>query len=94
MIPKKKLFKLIEKYVNFLRSKEMELIYGKGSKLKVHSISESVKHKTILIECIVIFGDIIEESMLDESAVDLYVRESIKDVFPNAKIQTMVRWDS
>lgn len=93
MINKKKLLKFIEKYVNHLRNKEMELIYGKGSKLKVHSITESIKHKTILIECIVVFGEHIDESMLDEAAVDLYVRQSLKDIFPNAKIQTMVRWD-
>ena len=93
MINKKKVLRFIEKYVNNLRNEEMELIYGKGSKLKVHSITESVKHKTILIECVVVFGEHIDESMLDESAVDVYVRQSLKDIFPNAKIQTMVRWD-
>ena len=40
MDPKKRLFRLIEVYLNEYRKNEVEEIYGKGTKIKIHTMEQ------------------------------------------------------
>jgi hypothetical protein len=91
---KEKIFRIIERYISFLKEKDMSLMYGNGFKFKIHSASTSVRDKTILFECVITFGDKIDESMMDPSVVDFYIKEIASTIYPKSIIKTMIRWDS
>jgi len=91
---KRRLFRLIEYYINDHNSKSVDLFYGNGAKIKIHSLTESITKKTLLFEVVVVLGEVINESVLDEEPADLLVREALFWFFPEYYVKTMVRWDS
>jgi hypothetical protein len=50
---KRRLYRLIEKYINDFKGDAVESIYGKGSLIKVHTINFGVTSKTMILEAIV-----------------------------------------
>jgi len=92
---KKRFSRLIEKYVNDYKKEEIEEFYGLGTTVKIHSINYS-NHpvQTILIECIIVLGNVISEEILDRKMVDYLVKDACEIFFPEvSSIKTMIRWD-
>jgi hypothetical protein len=90
---KRRLYRLIEKYINDFKGDAVESIYGKGASIKVHTISFGVTSKTMLLEAIVILGDTINEEVIDNSLAEILVRDSMIYFFPEHHIRTIVRFD-
>jgi hypothetical protein len=90
---KRRLYRLIEYYINDFRGDAVESFYGKGSTIKIHTITFGVSNNTILIEAIVILGDTINEEVIDNSLVEVLIRDSMVHFFPEHQIKTLIRWD-
>jgi hypothetical protein len=90
---KRRLYRLIEKYINDFKGDSVESIYGKGSTIKIHTINFGVTSNTILLEAIVILGETINEEVIDNSLAEILVRDSMIYFFPEHHIRTIVRFD-
>jgi hypothetical protein len=93
MEPKKRLFRHIEVYLNEFKGYAVEEMYGKGTKIKIHSISDSLKDKCLLIEAVIILGDTINEEFMDRELADVLIQDALVYFFPEYSIKSMVRWD-
>ena len=90
---KRRLFRLIELYLNDYEKNAIEQMYGVGTKIKIHSMSESITEKSILFEVVIVLGDTISEEVMDRSLADILVQDAMNFFFPEYLIKTYVRWD-
>jgi hypothetical protein len=90
---KRRLFRLIESYINDYQKDAVEEMYGVGTKIKIHNMSESSSQKAILFEAIIILGDTITEQVMDRKLADILIQDAMVYFFPNQSIKTYVRWD-
>lgn len=90
---KQSFFRLIEYYINNFRRDAVETIYGNNSKIKIHSMSESFSTNVMLFEVVVILGEKINESIIDDTLTKILVEDALLYFFPEKKIQTYVRFD-
>lgn len=93
MDKKRRLFRLIEYYINDFRKDAVEGYYGKGSRVKIHTMNYSITNKTILFEVVVILAGTITEETLDRTLVDVLLQDALVYIFPDQKISAYVRWD-
>ena len=90
---KRRLFRLIETYINDCYLQEIEEMYGKGTRVKIHSMTESPTSKSLLFEAIIILGDTITEDVMDRKLVDVLIQDALVYFYPEYHIKTYVRWD-
>jgi hypothetical protein len=90
---KKRIFRLIEVYLNDFRGPAIEEMYGKGTKIKIHSISDSIRDKSLLIEAVIVLGDTINEEVMDRELTDVVIQDALAYFYPEYSIKVMVRWD-
>lgn len=90
---KRRLYRLIEKYINDFKGDAVESIYGKGSSIKVHTISFGVTSNTMVLEAVVILGDTINEETIDNSLAKVLIQDSMIYFFPEHQIKTYIRFD-
>jgi len=90
---KSRLFRLIEHYINDYQKESVEEMYGVGTKIKIHSMSESYTNRTILFEIVILLGQTISESVMDRKLADILVQDALIYFFPDHHIKTYVRWD-
>ena len=64
---KRRLYRLIEAYLNGFKGDLVESIYGNKSRIKVHTVTFGVSDNSVLVELVVILGDVINEETLDTS---------------------------
>jgi hypothetical protein len=91
---KRRIFRLIEVYLNEFKGCAVEEMYGKGTKIKIHSISDSIKDKSLLIEAVIVLGDTINEEVMDRELADVLIQDALVYFYPEYSIKTMVRWDA
>ena len=90
---KRRLFRLIESYLNEYQKDAVEEIYGKNSKIKIHSMSESVSQRALLFEVVIVLGETINEEVIDRKLADILLQDALMYFFPDQSIKTYVRWD-
>lgn len=91
---KRRFFRLLESYINDYKKDAVELFYGKGSTIKVHSWTYNAKGDTFLFELIIVLGDVITESAMDKSMAEALISEALVYFYPETeKIKCMVRFD-
>lgn len=90
---KRRFFRLIETYINDFRKDALEEYYGVGTRIKIHSLSESVSQKALLLEVVIVLGDTITEETIDRKLADVLVQDALVYFFPEQSIKTYVRWD-
>jgi hypothetical protein len=91
---KDKLKNMMEKYLNVIKKNEIETIYGKGTYVKIHSISFSNTNNIIVIEAIIVLGEEINESVMDRTLIDYLIQDLIPYFFSDVKsTNVLVRWD-
>ena len=91
---KRRLFRLIEYYINDMYKEPVEEMYGSGTKIKIHSLSESYRTNSMLFEVVIILGEVINESVMDKTMAETLVRNALVYFFPEQIIKTYVRWES
>lgn len=90
---KRRIYRLIEAYLNEFKGEMVESIYGNRSRIKVHTVTFGVSDNSVLIELIVVLGDTINEDTLDSSLAEILIQEALVYFFPEKKIKTLIRWD-
>jgi hypothetical protein len=90
---KRRLYRLIEKYINDFKGDAVESIYGKGSLIKVHTVTFGISDNSVLVEVIVLLGETINEEILDTSLAEILIQDALVYFFPEQQIKTLIRWD-
>lgn len=90
---KRRFFRLIEHYINDFRKEAIEEMYGVGTRIKIHSLSESISQNSILLEIVIVLGEQINEEVMDRKLADVLVQDAIVYFFPDKNVKTYVRWD-
>jgi len=91
---KQRFYRLIESYINDYQKDAVELMYGEGAKIKIHSWSYNGKGDTFLFELVIVLGEIINESVMDKTMAEVLLRDSLVYFYPEIqKIKCMVRFD-
>jgi len=91
---KDKLKLMMERYLNIIKKDEIELMYGKGTIVKIHTINFSITTTSMIVEAVIILGETINEETLDRRLVDYLIQDSIPYFFPElTSCKVMVRWD-
>ena len=90
---KRRLFRLIETYMNDFHKEAVENVYGKGTYIKIHSMTESYSTKSLLFEVVIVLGDTISEQVMDRTLADILIQDALVYFFPDQNIKTYVRWD-
>lgn len=91
---KQRFFRLLESYINDYQKEAVELMYGKGSKIKVHNWSHNNKGDTFLFELIIELGDVINESVMDKTMSEVLLRDALVYFYPETQnIKCIVRFD-
>jgi len=68
-------------------------MYGKTSYIKVHTVTFGISDNSVLVELVVILGDVINEEVLDTSLAEVLIKDALIYFWPEKKISTLVRWD-
>jgi hypothetical protein len=90
---KRKLIKIMNRYIDENFVGDIESFYGKGSKIKVKNLTESYTCNSILIDAVIILGEEINEDVMHVELCDLLLRESLEPIYPNVHVKTMISWD-
>lgn len=93
MSRKRRIFSYIEYYLNEYEKDALEQIYGKGSKIKIHDIFYSTNQKSVMVEAVIILGDIISEETLDRTLADILIQDALVYFYPDEPIKVSVRYD-
>lgn len=90
---KRRLYRLIENYINDFQGNAVQELYGKGSYIKIHNIDYSITERTILMEAIIILGDVITEEHMDRKLADILIQDALQYFYPECSVKTYVRFD-
>ena len=90
---KRRLYRLIEAYLNGFKGDLVESIYGNKSRIKVHTVTFGVSDNSVLVELVVILGDVINEDTLDSSLAEILIQDALVYFFTEKTIKTIIRWD-
>jgi hypothetical protein len=90
---KQRFFRLIEYYINEFNKDAVQEMYGKGSKIKMHSINFGVTKTVVLLEAVIVLGDTINEQFIDRQLADILIQDAIGYFFPEYSVKTYVRFD-
>lgn len=90
---KRRLFRLLEVYLNNFKGDLVESIYGKKSYIKVHTVTFGISDNSVLVELVVVLGDVINEETLDTSLAEVLIKDALVYFWPEKKIRTLIRWD-
>ena len=90
---KRRLYRLLETYINDFRGDAVQEMYGKGTKVKIHNINFSTTTKSIFIESVVILGETINESVIDKALIDILIQDAMVYFYPEVSLRTYVRFD-
>ena len=93
MDKKRRAIKLLELYINETRKKDVEEWYGAGSKIKIHNLNFSSTQNSMIIEGVIMLGEVINEEVMDRSIADILIQDSAAIIFPEVTVKAMVRWD-
>jgi len=90
---KRRLYSLIESYINDFQGKSVQEMYGKGACIKIHNINFSITETTILMEAVIILGELITEEHMDRALADVLIQDAMVYFFPECSIKTYIRFD-
>jgi hypothetical protein len=90
---KRRLFRLIENYINDYQGGAVQEMYGKGSYIKIHNLNFSVTQQSVLMEAVIVLGDLITEEHMDRKLADVLIQDAIIYFFPECSVKTYVRFD-
>jgi hypothetical protein len=90
---KRRIFRLIETYINEYQNNAVQTMYGEGACIKIHNINFSVTQKSVLMEAVIILGELINEEVMDRNLADVLINEAMIYFYPECSIKTYVRFD-
>ena len=91
---KQRFFRLIESYINDFRGNAVREFYGDNARIKIHTMTQSFSTNVLLFEIVVVLGETINESVMDDTLASVLIQDSMVYFHPESKIQTYVRFDA
>lgn len=91
---KQRFFRLIESYINDFRGDAVREFYGGNARIKIHTMTQSFSTNVLLFEIVVVLGETINESVMDDTLASVLIQDSMVYFYPESKIQTYVRFDA
>ena len=79
---KRKFYRLLETYMNESRKEDVELMYGKDAKIKIHNWTHNVKGDQFIFELIVVLGNTINESVMDTNLAEVLLKDALQYFYP------------
>lgn len=83
----------METYMNDFRGNAVQEMYGKGSKIKIHSMSHGLSTNLILFELVIELGETINESVMNKDLACILIEDASVYFFPDHKIKSFARFD-
>ena len=68
-------------------------MYGKNSRIKIHDINYSTNTNSLLLEAVIVLGDVINEEVMDRKLADILIQDALIYFYPETSIKTYVRFD-
>jgi hypothetical protein len=93
MDKKRRLYRLIESYINDFQGDAVQEMYGKGSRIKIHNLNFSVTKSVVLLEAVIVLGDLITEEHIDKKLAEILIQDALVYFFPETSVKTYVRFD-
>ena len=93
MDKKRRLYRLIESYINDFQGNAVQEMYGKGSRIKIHNLNFSVTKSVVLLEAVIVLGDLITEEHIDKKLAEILIQDALVYFFPETSVKTYVRFD-
>lgn len=93
MDKKRRLYRLIESYINDFQGDAVQEMYGKGSRIKIHNLNFSVTKSVVLLESVIVLGDLITEEHIDKKLAEILIQDALVYFFPETSVKTYVRFD-
>ena len=90
---KRRVIRLLENYINDFQGEAVQEMYGKGSHIKIHEIMYSTGAKSVLVEAVVVLGDIINENTMDRRLADVLIQDALVYFYPEHSVKAYVRFD-
>jgi hypothetical protein len=90
---KRRFYRLIEKYINDDKKDVVESFYGKGSTIKIHNVSFAQQSRSAVIEFVIVLGDVITESQMDEKMGITLISNAMTYFYPELSTHFICRWD-
>lgn len=90
---KKKMCRLIESYINDFRGDAVSEFYSQGTKIKIHNLQFVNSDKSVIVEAVIVLGEVISEETMDRSMADYLIQDALHYIFPELTTKCMVRWD-
>ena len=91
---KQRFFRLLESYINDYQKDAVELMYGEGSKIKIHNWSHNNKGDTFIFELVIVLGEVISESVMDKTMAEVLLKNGLTYFYPETQnIKCIVRFD-
>lgn len=93
MNTKQRFIRIMEVYLNMVKKESVELMYGKGTQIRIHNLNYSSTEKSIMVESVIVLGDLINEETLNRELADILVKDVMNYIFPEYSVKNYVRWD-
>lgn len=93
MNTKKRIIRLIETYINDFKKNSIEEMYGRGTRIKINDLQYSTNNSSLMVESIIILGDLINEDVMNRELADLVIHDALKYFYPDLSVKIYVRWD-
>jgi hypothetical protein len=90
---KRRVIRLLESYLNDFRGDAVQEMYGNGSKIKIHDILYSTNSNSLMLEAVIVLGDVINEDVMDRKLADILIQDALVYFYPDIPIKTYVRFD-
>jgi hypothetical protein len=90
---KRRFYRLLEKYINGIKKDAVESFYGKGSTIKIHNVTFTQQSRSAVIEAVIVLGDVITESQMDEKMATALISDAMTYLFPELSNHLIIRWD-
>jgi len=93
MDKKRRLYRLIESYINDFQKDAVQEMYGKGSYIKIHTLNFSITKSVVLLEAVIILGGLIIDQQINRNLADILIQDALVYFFPETSVKTYVRFD-
>ena len=83
---------MLETYIFDMESSFIDELYGIGTKVKINDIFYSTTTKSVVVDCKIILGELINEDILDVSPIEICVANAIGLFYPDSKLSITISW--
>lgn len=84
---------LLEKFINEGKKDVLETHYGKNTTVKIPNINFGITSKSLIVECVIVLGDMINEDVIERKYIDYLVNSACDYFFGGYSVKVMIRWD-